>query len=273
MSTTRIFVTFGIIVAVVTVPLIVLYVWFPAALGRFTGLAENVIVGMIGAFIVAIALDFTARRRQEKSAEKIAKVGLNEASQIINKMLSLFGMMIKASSNGFIPSTIEELFGAEAQELISLHLWLDKQASTSTSVQWQDYMAAETRNIIDSLSSISERYQFFLSPDILIAIGNLRNNALLDVIKSFPAMNRVTSQLGIKHPVLNIPLNTLKAIMESMLTSVDVVEKEAKKRKTDIVPQFPTFTFRDDVLPKVGEARFDGQPGPSIYIGPSDVIV
>ena len=92
MSTSKIFVIFGVFVVIVTFPLIIFYVYFPGMLGKYLGLAENIIVGMVGAFIVALALDFTQRRRQERAVEKVARVGLSETSQAINKMLfSSFG--------------------------------------------------------------------------------------------------------------------------------------------------------------------------------------
>ncbi len=131
MSTTKIFIIFGIFVVIITFPLIILYIWFPELLGRYTGLVENIIVGLIGAIVVATALDFTLRRRQEKALEKVARVGLSQASQIINRMMSLFAGMVKASSDGFVPSKIEELFGDKASELISLHLALRENAPTS----------------------------------------------------------------------------------------------------------------------------------------------
>lgn len=206
MSTTKVFIIFGVFVIIVTFPLIVMDIWFHTMLGRYVGLVENIIAGMIGAFIVALALDFSLRTRQEKAAEKVAKIGLSQASQVINRMLSLLAGMIKVSSNGFIPSTIEELFGAEAQELISLHLALGKRALTTSNILWQDYIAGEVEIVEDGLTSVHERYQAFLNENALVAIGILQASSLLDIFRILPAAVRSSIELGVQKPVLNMPL-------------------------------------------------------------------
>jgi len=266
MSTTKIFIIFGICVAVLTIPLIVMYIWFPLVLGRHISLVENIIVGTIGTYVVALALDFTLRRRQEKAVEKVARVALAETSQNINGMMSLFASMIKASSDGFVPSTIEDLFGAKAMDLISLHLSLSSRAPVTSNITWLEHIGERTQHLVDELTDIHNRYQAFLPESVLATIGTLRNNNLFSVFIKVPNMVTSDIQHKIQRPVLNIQIEDLKLLMDEIIISVKTIQQSAVKINAKFVPRFPSMTFRDDVKPKIGEARFDGQPGPAIFI-------
>lgn len=270
MSTIKIYTIFGVFVVLITIPLIVFYVWFPQTLGRYTGLVENAIVGLVGAFVVTIALDFTLRRRQEIAMEKVARVSLAQASQVINRLMTLFAEMVKASSDGFMPSTIEELFGKKSSELICLHLALGQNAPTQPKIPWNQYIAREAKITKDGLSSILERYQAFISENVLAAIGTLQNNHLLNIFELLPSAIQNDEQQGIKIPVLNIQLDCLEPIMDEIVSSIKIVQREAKRLNTNPVINFPNTTFRTDIKigPKFGDSRFEGQPGPGIYIGP-----
>lgn len=267
MSTTKIFVIFGVCVVIVAAPLIIMYVRFPIILGRYSGIVENSIVGLIGAYLVALALDFTLRRRQEKAFEKVARIGLSEASQAINGMMVLFAKMIKASSEGFTPSTMDDLFGSKAAELISLHLALGSCAPVTPSITWQEHISRVTRSLLDQLTNIQGHYQVFFSNRTVVAIAALRNNPLLEVLQRIAQLAQLNSQMNIPHPVLNIPLDNLKPLMNDILISIKQVEYYAKKLKTDVMPRCPHRLFDNDVSPKFGDARYDGPPGPSISIG------
>jgi len=268
MSTTKIFVVFGICVSIVIIPLSVLYICFPSILGRYDSIVGNIIVGLFGAYIVALALDFTLRRRQEKSLENIAKVGLTETSQVINQMLSFFASMIKASSNRYKPSNIDDLFSSEAAELISLHLALDYNAPVTSKIRWSDYIAQETCNIVDQLTSIQNRYQSFFPESVFTAIGTLQNNALFSMFKQFKGVIDLDKQRNLKRPVLNIiPQETLNALMNEVLICVKIIQKAAVRLESSTTPKFPSFKFREDVSPKYGEARYNDEPGVGCIIG------
>jgi hypothetical protein len=263
MSTSKIYTIFGVFVVLITIPLIIFYVWFPQTLGRYTGLVEDAIVGLFGALVVTIALDFTLRRRQEIAMEKVGKVSLAQASQVINRFMNLFAEMVKASSDGFVPSTIEELFGKKSSELICLHLALGQNAPTQPKMPWKKYISREARSTKDGLSSILERYQAFISESVLAAIGTLQNNILLDILANLEQLPPPAI------PVLNIQLDCLEQIMNEIVSSIKIVEREVKRLNTDPAIKFPNATFRTDINigPKFGDSRFEGQPGPGIYIG------
>jgi len=266
MSTTNIFVIFGICVAILTIPLIVIYISFPLILGRYINLVENIIVGTIGTYVVALALDFTLRRRQEKAVEKVARVALSEASQSINGMMSLFASMIKASSDGFVPTTIDDLFGPKSIDLISLHLALSSHAPVTSNITWLDHIGREARLLVDGLTDIQHQYQAFLPESVLATIGTLRNNSLFRVFIQLPNVVTIDAQHNIQRPVLNIQIENLKPLMDEIVISVKAIQQSAVKINAKIVPTFPSFTFRDDVTPKIGESRFDGQLGPPLFI-------
>lgn len=267
MSTTKIFISFGVFVAIITVPLTIIYIRSPIIFGRYINIVENSIVGLIGAYLVAIALDFTLRHRQEKAAEKVARIGLSEASQQINAMLVLFALMVKASSKGFTPSTIEDLFGSKAAELISFHLALGSHGPVVPIMTWQEYISRKTRSLVDELTNIQDRYQLFFPERASVAIAALRNNPLLEVLQRIDQMAQLDAPSNIFRPVLNIPLDNLKPLMNNILISIKQVECSAKKLKTDVMPCYSQRHFDDDVSPKSGSARYDGQLGPSISIG------
>ena len=267
MSTTKIFIIFGVCVVVVTAPLIIMYFRFPEALGRYTGLAENVIVGLIGAYIVALSLDFTLRRRQEKATEKVAIVGLTEASRRINRMIALFGSLFKASSDGFIPSSMEELFDAKAADLLSLHLAINGRAPVIPNITWQEHITRESSLILNELAGIQDRYQAFLPENVLVALSKLRNNTLLNAFSQLSYGAALDRQENISRPVINfVPLAKLTVLMNEVLLCVKTIQQESIKLKASAVPQFPSFDFQNDVEPKVGSARFEGKPGVSFFI-------
>ena len=105
---------------------------------------------------------------------------------------------------------------------------------------------------------------------MLAAIGTLRNNSLLNVFKDFISAIKGDKQMNIQRPVLNIvPLDVLMSLMKEILVCVGTIQRVATKLQPTIVPRFPSSTLRDDVSPKVADARFAGEPGPSIFIGES----
>jgi len=270
MSTTKIIVLFIVCVVLLTIPLVIMYVWFAPSLGRYTSLVENIIASLIFGVIIALLLDFTIRRRQEKSLEKVARVGISEASHQANRIIGLFATMIKASSSGFCPKRIDELFGHEAAELVSLHLDLHKPAPVMPHTSWPAYLTNETQYILNRLSEIQNRYQAFFSERTLAAIAELRINPLFIVFKDASGGLQQDLEMQINRPVLNIPLDTLKKLMEEILKSIETLTQDALKLHSKDVPRFPRFEFQDNVLPKFGEARYDGPPGPPTFIGTSD---
>lgn len=237
MSTTKVFIIFGICVLVVIIPLTVLYVWFPSIIGRYNDIIENIIVGLPGAYVVALALDFTLRRRQERALAKVARVGLTETSRTINHILSFFASMIKASSTEFKPSTIDDLFSIKAAELISLHLALDRPAPVTSKINWKDYISSEASYIIDKITSIQNRYQAFFPYYVLTAVGILQDNTLLAFFKNFSHVDRVDTRLKFKRPVLNItPQETLNSLLKEILICIKTIQKAAIKLEASVVP-------------------------------------
>ena len=268
MSTTKIFIIFGIFVFILTVPLLIIYIWFPIVLGRYASLVENVIVGTIGAYVVAFALDFILRLRQEKAVEQVARVGLTEVSTKFNRLIALFGSIFKAASDGFIPSTIDELFDAKAADLLSLHLDMNGRAPVTSGITWQEHITRESCLILNELTSVQDRYQAFLPGNSLVAIGKLRNNTLLIVFNQLSHGANLDKQENIQRPVINfIPLEKLTFLMNEILSCVKTIQQASIKLKTPTTPQFPSFDFRSDVEPKVGSARFEGNPGVPFIIG------
>lgn len=272
MSTTKIFIIFGVCVAVLTIPLIILYIWFPFVLGRHISLAENAIVGIIGAYVIAFSLDFILRRRQEKALERVAIVGLAELSQTINRMIALFGSIFKASSDGFVPSTTDQLFDAKAADFLSLHLSIDSYAPTVAKITWQEYITRESNLILEKLNGMQDRYQIFLPENVLVALGKLRNNPLLNVFSRLSEGSALDKKERVSRPVINFtPPETLNRLMGEILLCVKTIERASIKLEASVIPHFPDFTFREDVSPKIGSARFKGKPGVSFIIGPFPV--
>jgi len=244
-----------------------MYVRFPIILGRYISIVENIIAGLIGAYLVALALDFTLRHRQEKATEKVAIVGLTEASRRINRMIALFGSIFKASSDGFIPSTIDEIFDAKAADLLSLHLAIDNRAPVTSAITWQEHITRESRLILNELTGIQDRYQAFLPENVLVALSKLRNNTLLVVFSQLSHGAELDKQENVPRPVINfVPLEKLTFLMNEVLLCVKTIQRESIKLKASTVPQFPSFDFRNDVEPKVGSARFEGKPGVGFII-------
>ena len=268
MSTTRIFVIAGIGVAVITIPLIIIYIGFPLILGRYVSLAENAIVGIIGTYAVAFSLDFIIRRRQEKAAEKVAIVGLTELSRTINRMIALFGSIFKASSDGFIPTTIDQLFDTRAADLLSLHLSIDSNAPVVPKATWQNHITHESHLILENLNVIQARYQVFFPENVLVTLGKLCNNPVLLIFSQLSNGTALDKREGVPRPVINFtPLETLHYLMGEILSCVKTIERVSTKLATPIAPHFPDFTFRNDVGPQIGSARFNGEPGVSFIIG------
>lgn len=272
MSTARIFFIFGVCVAVITTPLIIFYRWFPLILGRYEGLVENIIVGVIGAYVVALSLDFTLRRRQEKASEKVAMVALTELSQTINNMLTLFGSIFKASTDGFIPSTIDGLFDAKAAKLLSLNLSIDSRAPVASETIWQIHITRESHSILEHLNGIQNRYQAFLPENVLVSLSKLRSNPIINIFSQLSNGITLDKKEGILRPVINFtPLETLNYQMGEILSSVKTIEQASIKLGASITPHFPDTIFRNDFAPKIGSARFEGEPGVSFIIGPLPV--
>jgi hypothetical protein len=267
MSTTKIIIAFVVSIVILTVPLLVTYIWFPSVLGRYIGLVENVIAGVIGGLIITLLLDFTIRLRDERALDKVARVGLSEASRQTNRLMGLFAAMVKASSSGFLPSSIDDLFGSESAELISLHLDLYKPGPVMPQTSWPVYIENEIQYIMSRLSEIQNRYQAFFSGSSLAAIAELRINPLFIVLQHSSETIQDDKQMQIHRPVLNIPPDTMKQLMKDILTSIKTLQRDSYRLKTEDVPHFPHFEFQDNVLPKLGDARYEGPPGPPTFIG------
>jgi len=257
---------FSIILAAATI-LIYLDIRYPDLLGRFRNLAENGIAGLIGALIITFLLDFSIAQRQEKATQRMASVGLIETCQVINRLLAFTGTMIKASSNEFIPYDIDALFSNESQELVSLHLGIDKLAPNTSKTSWRYHIQNECKFIHEQLGSIQQRYYLLFSEDVLGAIGELYNNPLLNALMVVNDMDAADKRFRVKRPVLNIPLDQMSILMTEILRSVKKAERYTNKLNLKIKIQFPSQTFRSDFLPKLGDSRYDGQPGPGYSIG------
>lgn len=267
MSTTRIIAVVIFFAAIIVIPLVIIYIWFPLTLGRYIGLVENIIAGVIGGLIITLLIDFTIRRREKNALEKVARVGLSEASHQVNRMMGLFAAMVKASSTGFIPKSMDELFDAEAADLISLHLDLYKPAPVTPQILWPQYMSNETRYVLSKLSEVQNHYQSFFPENVTAEIAELRNNRLLLILQNVSGMVEVDIRENIKCPVLNIiPPDALRQSMKDILNCVKTLQQDANRLKTTTAPHFPHFTFREDVLPKLGDSRYEGLPGPPIVI-------
>jgi len=262
MSTTKIFIIFGVCVLIIIAPLMILYFGFPETLGRFSGLVENTIAGLIGALLVAILLDFTIRRRQEKANEKVARVGLSEVAVSIDRILILFGNIYKASSDEYLPSSLEELFDDKATNLLSLHLAIKEQDPTIFNTTWQAYLSRESEKILNELTETQSRYQIFLSETCLIVLSKLRANGLL---RFFVTQNKTADfdqQKGVYRPVFNfVPTNNVSIFLKEILSCINTIQKETRKLNAPTILQIPSFIFRNDVAPIVGSARFEGTPG------------
>lgn len=263
MSTRKLFFIFGLIVFLICAPLLTIHIVAPHLLGRYIGLVESSIASLVGAFIVALALDYSLRRRQEKAIEMVASVGLSEISMCVNRLIALFGGMVKASSSTFSPSTIKDLYGPEAAELISLHLDLAKPAPVSSKTPWVNYIKEEIERINDSLANINNRYQAYLPEDTIIAIVTLQNNTVLKVISGFSIYD---PELDIKYPVFNIEPEKLNFYLAEIKTSINIIQQSATRLKSKKIVKFPDFTFKSDVQPFKGSARYDGEAGPMTYI-------
>lgn len=266
-SANKILVIFGSVACAVTIPLIVLYFWFPSMLGNFTGLVENIIVGMLGGVLITVVLTIILNRIQQKATEKVARVALSETSVVINHLMAIFGEMVKASSDGFIPSTADELLGDKATKLISLHLHVEKPFYADLNIVWLDYIASEFEKIKNNLFSLLSRYAAFLSEDVLAELAALGDNQLVRSLAQSGGEHQMDVIQHISRPVLNIPFDQLRPLMAEILVSVKTVEREALKLNARKVVQFPQFTFRDDVAPKIGSARYEGSPGPPTFLG------
>jgi len=264
MSTNKILVIFGIVATAVEVPLLVLYFCFPSILGRFIGLVENSIVGILVGVLITIVLTLILNLSQQKATEKVARVVLSEVSVVVNGLMGLFGRMVKAASDGFMPSTVDDLFGDKAAELISLHLHLDGHAPDTSETVWIDYIALESEQFITALSLLRSRYIAFLSEDMFAALTAMKNNDLMNMLAHCRNLHKWDVKSHIRRPVLNIPLDQLRPLMAEILVSVKTMEKEAVKLNARIVPKFPQFALRADVEPKIGSARYDGEPGPGM---------
>lgn len=263
-SVNKILVIFGIVATAVTVPLIVLYFCLPSILGRFTGLVENSIVGILGGVLITVVLTLILNLSHQKETEKVARVVLSEVSVVVNRLMDLFGQMVKAASDGFMPSTVDDLFGDKAAELISLHLHLDGHAPDTSETVWIDYIALESEQFITALSLLRSRYIAFLSEDMFEALTALKNNDLMNMLAHCRNLHKWDVKSHIRRPVLKIPLDQLRPLMAEILVSVKTMEKEAVKLNARIVPKFPQFALSADVEPKIGSARYDGEPGPGM---------
>ncbi|GEM_PF-4537872 len=134
MSTTKIFLLVGAIIAVIVIPLLILYLTNPVIFGDHTGVIENIIVDLPAGYMVALVLDYTFRHREEKERDRVARVGLSETSCVLNRLLTTFASMVKAASDSFQPNTMEELFESRSTELVSLHLHLNANAPMLTPI-------------------------------------------------------------------------------------------------------------------------------------------
>jgi hypothetical protein len=235
-------------------------------LGLFKDLVGNIIAGIIGGVLITIALDLILRNRQQKSIDKVARIGVSEISVQVNRLMALLASMVKAASDGFVPNNFVSLFGRESAELISLHLGLDKKALVIPSMAWKQYIAIESDIIWAKLRDISVRYQMYLPDDLLIALAVMHNSQLLGIMRQLPSMTQPDTESGIEYPVLNIPIDILESLLGDIAHCVETVNIQALRLKALKQIDFPSETFRNDMSPKFGDSRYIGKPGPPMLI-------
>jgi hypothetical protein len=263
---TKTIIIFGIVVIVITIPLVVFYVQFPDSLGLFKDLVGNIIAGIVGGVLITTALDLIIRNRQQKSIDKVARIGVSEITAQVNRLAALFANMVKAASDGFIPEDFTSLFGIESAKLISLHLGLDSKVHVSPVMTWKEYIAGESDTIWRELRDISNRYQMYLSDNLLSALAEIHNNQLLKIMRRLPNMTQPLKEEGIEYPVLNIQIDTIKLLLSDIARDVETIRCQALRLKALTQVTFPDEAFRDDVGPKLGDSRYVGKPGPPMLI-------
>ncbi len=217
--------------------------------------------------LISFLLDFTLRHRQEMQLNKVAAIGLSEASVQVNRLIDLIASMIKASSDGWIPKTIDNLFNDEASELLSFHLDLGKPAPVIPIAQWRWHLSTQTELIINELTHIQGLYQAYFPNSTLTSIVSLRTSPLLSLYQNIFFASQADEQLNILRPVIDISLDALQPLMTNILTSIKQIQHDSEKLNSRIKPNFPSRIFDDDVKPNLGDARYDGPPGPLTFIG------
>lgn len=263
---TKIIWLFGAFLLIVTAPLIYVYVRYPSNLGRFTGLVENIIAGIFVGVLITFALDLILRSTQQKSVDRVARIGASEAVVQINHLTTLFASMVKAASDGFIPGDFASLFGPQAANLISINLGLDKNAPVLSAITWRQHISGECEKIGTDLRDISNRYQAYFSGDLITAIAGIHNSQLLNILIS---MNTAPIIDGIQYPVYNIqPTAALESLLDELAGYINTARSQALRLKSSIQVGYPAEIFRDDVSPKLGESRYVEEPGPPTLIGP-----
>lgn len=270
MSATFFLAIFVTLLALGTCVLVSVYLFARGWLGNYVSLVENAIVQMAGTVIVVLAVDLVVRLRENAARARVARVGISELAICTNRLVDLFASLIKASSMDWIPQTFEDLFGDTAAELISHRLELARPAPVFPKTTWRDYLARQATLIKDTLDSVQQRYQAFLPEDALERMAVLRGNALLEVLTHLPNVDVLDRMSDIKRPVLNIRLEDLRTPLSEIYSTVKIVEGNAIKYKSRIKMRFPAYIFsRDDIQPKRGDSRFEGEPGLYMIIGPS----
>jgi hypothetical protein len=176
--------------------------------------------------------------------------------------------MVKASSDGFIPSDFTSLFGAKSAELISLNLGLDMKAPVVPNSTWREHIPREINIILAELHDISHRYQMYFESDLLTALAEICNSPLITAMRTLPSVKALDVKPRIQYPVLNIiPIETLESLLQALTPCIETVRLYASRLNTRIQVNIPTEIFRDDVAPMLGDSRYVGKPGPPMIFG------
>lgn len=209
------------------------------------------IIATIFLILSATSTSYTehVRSRAEEAARLQTYLDLDVT---VGKAIGLLNQMVIAGSDGWIPSSHEELFSIRVAYLICDHLNIESNAPVVPHRPWLSWIDQRTKEVHEELTAVIRQQTVLLDPEVLDAIASLRDSFFL----AFPGQWRNARSWDAKQGYQRPPLLCygLAPLVHESLESLKVAS-DIVREQTGQAPRSAPVR-RDDVAPRLGVSHY-----------------
>jgi hypothetical protein len=236
---------------------------FTAWLGPRSRVVEalgwNLCAGFLSALAIVIFIERAIEKKRQEERERIAALALRHMRLPLQRIISFFAEMIKATvPHPFLalPRSLAELFRAANTANLD---WLNFGAETGNLAHytWATYGANVLKVETDKLSASLDKYLAVLDAEFVEAVETMCDDTFLHLVGGMHGF--MTAAAG--HPQIQFHINGTAGIRATFFDRLlEVVHLYQKNGGQPL--QVPTSLIREDIYPHTGSGRLAALPAP-----------
>lgn len=208
--------------------------------------------------LIALFLVIRHETRNRTVRRQVTKIALTRSTQTTTNLVHLLAQQIKAASDGFIPSNIDELLSNKAAEIISWHLDISKEAPIAPRQTWRAYLAKSAQEFQQRVRQILNQYSEYLPNRIVNLLAELENSFFVTIYALLEVIRQVDKQQDFhRPPILALEKTGFAQNLKLIHQLVKLLNEEDKKCGLPGVIFPKSDLERQDVSPRLGRDRIE----------------